>query len=144
MTGSRKDLSAAYVSLSSTTILSFGNCELCRRTKWEPMKPAPPVTSKFMCSMVSVSVHYSLMKGILICGGKGTRLLPLTAKAHKSLLPIGGKPMVLYPLQVLLDAGIKEIMLITGPEFAGDFMQCLGSGKLRPGDRKSTRLNSSH
>ncbi len=68
------------------------------------------------------------MKGILICGGKGTRLLPLTAKTHKSLLPVGGKPMVLYPLQVLLDAGIKEIMLITGPEFAGDFMQCLGSG----------------
>ena len=68
------------------------------------------------------------MKGVLICGGKGTRLLPLTAKTHKSLLPVGGKPMVLYPLQVLLDAGITEIMLITGPEFAGDFMQFLGSG----------------
>ena len=68
------------------------------------------------------------MKGILICGGKGTRLLPLTKNTHKSLLPVGGKPMVLYPLQVLLDAGIHEIMLITGPEFAGNFMQFLGSG----------------
>ena len=68
------------------------------------------------------------MKGILICGGQGTRLLPLTKHTHKSLLPVGGKPLVLYSLQVLLDASIREIMLVTGPEFAGDFMQFLGSG----------------
>jgi glucose-1-phosphate thymidylyltransferase len=69
-----------------------------------------------------------LMKGILICGGRGTRLLPLTENTHKSLLHIGGKPLVVYPLQVLLDAGITDIMLITGPEHAGGFMQFLGSG----------------
>ncbi|MEK7136816.1 MAG: sugar phosphate nucleotidyltransferase [Patescibacteria group bacterium] len=68
------------------------------------------------------------MKGILICGGSGTRLRPLTEKTHKSLLSIGGKPMVFYPLQILLKAGIKEIMLITGPEHSGAFMQYLGSG----------------
>ena len=70
----------------------------------------------------------SRMKGILICGGKGTRLLPLTKDTHKSLLPVGGKPLVLYTLQVLLDADITDIMVITVPEFAGDFMQFLGSG----------------
>lgn len=68
------------------------------------------------------------MKGILICGGSGTRLRPLTEKTHKSLLPIGGKPMIFYPLQILLKAGIKEIMLVTGPEHSGAFMQYLGSG----------------
>lgn len=68
------------------------------------------------------------MKGILICGGSGTRLRPLTEKTHKSLLPIGGKPMIFYPLQILLKAGIREIMLITGPEHSGAFMQYLGSG----------------
>jgi glucose-1-phosphate thymidylyltransferase len=68
------------------------------------------------------------MKGILICGGSGTRLKPLTDTTHKSLLKVGGKPLIHYPLKVLLDAGITDIMLITGPTFAGDFMQFLGSG----------------
>lgn len=68
------------------------------------------------------------MKGILICGGTGSRLRPLTEKTHKSLLSVGGKPMVFYPLQILLKAGIREIMLITGPEHSGAFMQYLGSG----------------
>ena len=68
------------------------------------------------------------MKGILICGGTGSRLRPLTEKTHKSLLPIAGKPMIFYPLQILLKAGVEEIMLITGPEHSGSFMQYLGSG----------------
>ena len=69
------------------------------------------------------------MKGILICGGKGTRLLPLTKNVPKSLIPVGGKPMVLYPLQVLLDAGITDIAIIAGPEFVEDFKALLGSGE---------------
>lgn len=68
------------------------------------------------------------MKGVLICGGTGSRLRPLTESVHKSLIPIGGKPMVFYPLQALLRAGIRDIMLITGPEHSGGFMQYLGSG----------------
>ncbi|MBT3835234.1 NTP transferase domain-containing protein, partial [Candidatus Peribacteria bacterium] len=56
------------------------------------------------------------------------RLKPLTDTTHKSLLKVGGKPLIHYPLKVLLDAGITDIMLITGPTFAGDFMQFLGSG----------------
>lgn len=68
------------------------------------------------------------MKGILICGGSGTRLKPLTEVTHKSLIRVGDKPLILYPLQILLDADITDIMVITGPEFAGNFMQFLGSG----------------
>jgi glucose-1-phosphate thymidylyltransferase len=68
------------------------------------------------------------MKGVLICGGTGSRLRPLTETTHKSLLLVAGKPMVFYPLQILLRAGIQEILLITGPEHSGAFMQYLGSG----------------
>jgi len=68
------------------------------------------------------------MKGILICGGLGTRLKPLTDVTHKSLIRVGEKPLISYPLQVLLNAGITDIMVITGPEHAGNFMQFLGSG----------------
>ena len=69
------------------------------------------------------------MKGLLICGGLGTRLRPLTEVTHKSLLPVYDKPLIMYPLDVLVKAGIKEIMIITAPEQAGKFMQFLGSGE---------------
>lgn len=68
------------------------------------------------------------MKGLILAGGKGTRLLPLTATTNKHLIPVGKKQMVLYPLQTLLDAGIREIMIVTGPDHAGHFMNLLGSG----------------
>jgi glucose-1-phosphate thymidylyltransferase len=68
------------------------------------------------------------MKGLILAGGKGTRLLPLTATTNKHLLPVGQKQMVLYPLQTLLDAGIRDIMIVTGPDHAGHFMELLGSG----------------
>lgn len=68
------------------------------------------------------------MKGLILAGGKGTRLLPLTATTNKHLLPVGKKQMVLYPLQTLLDAGIRDIMIVTGPDHAGHFMELLGSG----------------
>ena len=56
------------------------------------------------------------MKGVLICGGSGTRLKPLTDITNKSLLPVYDKPLIEYPLAVLLRAGIQDIMVVTGPE----------------------------
>jgi glucose-1-phosphate thymidylyltransferase len=69
------------------------------------------------------------MKGIVLAGGSGTRLRPLTKVTSKQLLPVYNKPMVLYPLETLLRAGIKDILFIVAPDHAGDFLQLLGSGK---------------
>jgi len=68
------------------------------------------------------------MKGVLLAGGKGTRLAPLTNVTNKHLLPIANRQMILYPLKTLLDIGIKNIMLITGPDHADQFITLLGSG----------------
>lgn len=69
------------------------------------------------------------MKGIILAGGMGTRLMPLTKITNKHLLPVYNKPMVMYPLELLLAAGVKEIMIISGPEHSGHFLRLLGSGK---------------
>ncbi|MCA9389233.1 MAG: sugar nucleotide-binding protein [Candidatus Magasanikbacteria bacterium] len=69
------------------------------------------------------------MKGAILAGGRGTRLAPLTNVTNKHLLPINNKQMVLYPLQTLLSAGIRDIIIVTGPDYAGHFMNLLGSGK---------------
>lgn len=69
------------------------------------------------------------MRGIILSGGHGTRLLPLTKVTSKQLLPIYDKPMVWYPLQTLLRAGIKDILFIIAPDHAGDYLKLLGSGK---------------
>lgn len=68
------------------------------------------------------------MKGVLICGGSGTRLRPLTEVTNKSLLPVYDKPLIEYPLQVLLDAGITEIMVISGNEHIDQMAGFLASG----------------
>lgn len=68
------------------------------------------------------------MKGVLICGGLGTRLRPLTEVTNKSLLPVYDQPLIFYPLQTLLSAGIQEIMVITGPENIDQMTRFLGSG----------------
>ncbi len=69
------------------------------------------------------------MKGVILAGGSGTRLRPLTAVTSKQLLPVYDHPMVYYPLQTLVQAGITDVLLITGPEHAGDYLNYLGSGK---------------
>jgi len=69
------------------------------------------------------------MKGVILAGGTGSRLQPLTKITNKHLLPVYNKPMIFFPLQTLLDAGIKDIMVISGKEHAGDFLRLLGSGK---------------
>jgi len=69
------------------------------------------------------------MKGIILAGGKATRLRPLTKMTSKSLLPVYHKPMVYYPLETLVSAGIKDILIIIAPDHAGNFMHLLGSGK---------------
>jgi glucose-1-phosphate thymidylyltransferase len=69
------------------------------------------------------------MRGIILSGGSGTRLQPLTKITSKQLLPVYNKPMIYYPLNTLIKAGIKEILIIVAPERAGDYLNLLGSGK---------------
>jgi len=69
------------------------------------------------------------MKGIILAGGLGSRLYPLTYATNKHLLPIYDKPMVYYPIQTLLDAGVDEILIITGGPHAGHFLRVLKNGK---------------
>jgi glucose-1-phosphate thymidylyltransferase len=68
------------------------------------------------------------MKGIILAGGTGSRLYPLTKVTNKHLLPVYDKPMIYYPLQTLIDAGIKDIMVVSGRGHAGHFLELLGSG----------------
>ncbi len=69
------------------------------------------------------------MKGVVLAGGLGTRLLPLTKVTNKHLLPVYDRPMIYYPIQALVNAGVEEIMLVTGGNNAGDFLKLLGNGK---------------
>jgi glucose-1-phosphate thymidylyltransferase len=69
------------------------------------------------------------MKGVVLAGGLGTRLQPLTRVTNKHLLPVFDRPMIYYPIQTLLNAGIDEILMVTGGEHAGDFLKLLGNGK---------------
>lgn len=69
------------------------------------------------------------MKGIILSGGSGTRLSPLTKVTSKQLLPVYNKPMIMYPLETLLKAGIKDILIIVSPDHAGDYLKLLGSGR---------------
>ena len=69
------------------------------------------------------------MKGVVLAGGLGTRLQPLTLVTNKHLLPVYDRPMIHYPIGCLLDAGIDEIVIVTGGEHAGDFLKLLKNGK---------------
>lgn len=69
------------------------------------------------------------MKGVILAGGKGTRLAPLTKVTSKQLLHVYDRPLIYYPLEILLKAGIKEVCFVVAPDHAGDFLAYLGSGK---------------
>jgi len=69
------------------------------------------------------------MKGIILAGGTGSRLYPLTKVTNKHLLPVGNQPMIFYPVQKLIQAGITDILIVTGVEHMGDVVSLLGSGK---------------
>jgi glucose-1-phosphate thymidylyltransferase len=69
------------------------------------------------------------MKGIILAGGLGTRLHPLTKVTNKHLLPVFDKPMIFYPIETLVKAGINDILIVTGGNNAGDFLRLLGNGK---------------
>jgi glucose-1-phosphate thymidylyltransferase len=69
------------------------------------------------------------VKGVVLAGGLGTRLRPLTAVTNKHLLPVYDQPMIHYPIQTLVNAGITDIIIVTGGNSAGDFLKLLGNGK---------------
>ena len=69
------------------------------------------------------------MKGVILAGGLGSRLFPLTKVTNKHLLPVYNKPMIYYPIQTLVNAGITDILLVAGGNNAGDFLRLLGNGK---------------
>jgi len=69
------------------------------------------------------------MKGVILAGGLGTRLYPLTKVTNKHLLPVYDKPMIYYPIETLVKAGIRDILVVTGGNNAGDFLKLLGNGK---------------
>src|SRR6201996_8702150 len=69
------------------------------------------------------------MKGIVLAGGTGSRLVPLAKITNKHPLPIYDKPMIYYPIQTLVDAGIKDLMVVTGGRNSGDFLRLLANGK---------------
>ena len=69
------------------------------------------------------------MKGVILAGGIGSRLFPLTRVTNKHLLPVYDRPMIFCPIQTLVNAGIKDILVVTGGQDAGDFLRLLGNGK---------------
>ncbi|MBW7994962.1 MAG: NTP transferase domain-containing protein [Candidatus Glassbacteria bacterium] len=69
------------------------------------------------------------MKGVILAGGLGTRLHPLTKVINKHLLPIYDKPMIYYPIETLINAGIEDILIVTGGNHAGEFLRLIGNGR---------------
>ncbi|HEY6187358.1 MAG TPA: sugar phosphate nucleotidyltransferase [Pyrinomonadaceae bacterium] len=69
------------------------------------------------------------MKGVVLAGGLGSRLRPLTAVTNKHLLPVYDQPMIYYPIQTLVNAGVTDILIVTGGNSAGDFLKLLGNGR---------------
>lgn len=69
------------------------------------------------------------MKGVILAGGLGSRLQPCTLVTNKHLLPVYDQPMIYYPIRALINAGIQDILIVTGGQFAGDFLKLLGNGK---------------
>jgi len=100
---------------------------------WEP-RPAQDAIlchgtlSAFSLSFLLFHLSFPGMKGIVLAGGLGTRLSPLTRITNKHLLPVYDRPMIYYPIQTLIEAGINEILIVTGGNSAGDFLRLLRNG----------------
>ncbi len=84
-------------------------------------------STKYKVQNTNMEGH--LVKGVVLAGGLGSRLRPLTAVTNKHLLPVYDRPMIYYPIQTLVNAGITDIMIVTGGNSAGDFLKLLGNGK---------------
>ena len=69
------------------------------------------------------------LRGVVLAGGTGSRLFPLTKVTNKHLLPVGREPMIFHPLRKLVEAGIREVLIVTGPDHMGDVVSLLGSGR---------------
>ncbi len=69
------------------------------------------------------------MRGVILAGGLGSRLLPLTKVTNKHLLPVYHKPMIYYPIETLVEAGVRELLIVTGGNSAGDFLKLIGNGR---------------
>jgi glucose-1-phosphate thymidylyltransferase len=82
-----------------------------------------------MVFIYKINIGRITLKGVILAGGLGTRLYPLTKITNKHLLPVYDKPMIYYPLQTLINAGIRDILIVTGGNNAGDFLRLLGNGK---------------
>ncbi len=78
---------------------------------------------------MSDNINNETLKGVILAGGLGTRLYPLTKVTSKHLLPVGNEPMVFHTIQLLTEAGINDILIVTNPIHVGDFVNVLGSGK---------------
>ncbi len=78
---------------------------------------------------MSINNNYAAIKGVVLAGGLGTRLQPLTRVTNKHLLPVYDQPMIFFPIQKLVQAEIKDILIVTGGNSAGDFLKLLGNGK---------------
>ena len=87
------------------------------------LAPGYPISRLWRCN------QEDSLKGVVLAGGLGTRLRPLTAVTNKHLLPVYNQPMIYYPIQTLVNAGINDIMVVTGGSSAGDFLRLLGNGK---------------
>jgi glucose-1-phosphate thymidylyltransferase len=89
----------------------------------------PGAVFHILCAILTLRLYDTHMKGIVLAGGTGSRLFPLTKITNKHLLPIYDKPMIYYPIQTLVDAGIESIMVVTGGKNSGDFLRLLANGK---------------
>lgn len=85
--------------------------------------------ARAMLQIAQEGIQGGPMRGVILAGGRGTRLGDLTKVTNKHLLPVGEMPMIYYPLKKLIGAGIKDILLVTGPEHMGAFVDLLGSGR---------------
>src|SRR5205823_13303365 len=88
----------------------------------------PQLSALSLHDALPISLPAAVMKGVILAGGTGSRLHPLTRITNKHLLPIYDRPMVTYAIEALVQAGVTEMMVVTGGTHAGEFLRLLGNG----------------